>query len=364
MKVMMIGVGAAGNKAVVNCIDKKVIAVEDTAIINTTAKDFPKEYEGLKIVLTNEDTGCGKERNLANEYAIAAMKAGKFNINVAKYDTVMLVTSVEGGTGSGATPIIAKMFKNVYAKNVHIVALTGFEDDIRGLLNTVEFFKEMTDDYSIHTISNKTFLSQAHNKLHAEELANNELANRYSVLCGDNFIEGSQNIDDTDILKLTNTIGYMTVEKKYFNKSLETIDDFEKIVKNMIYNSASIKSKEFSCTRLGIILNINPASNDAIDYDFKTLRETYGNPFELFKQVQWDGNKEYIAYIASGMKLPIDEVKAVYDRYIEQSNNINKKGDSFYEEMKDMTTLEEDKKFNMVKDVVKGKSMDDFLSNI
>ena len=64
------------------------------------------------------------------------------------------------------------------------------------------------------------------------------------------------------------------------------------------------------------------------------------------------------------MKLPIDEVKAVYDRYIEQSNNINKKGDSFYEEMKDMTTLEEDKKFNMVKDVVKGKSMDDFLSNI
>ena len=44
------------------------------------------------------------------------------------------------------------------------------------------------------------------------------MADKISVLTGQDFIEGSQNIDDTDILKLSNTAGYMVVEKKYFNK--------------------------------------------------------------------------------------------------------------------------------------------------
>lgn len=366
MKTLLIGVGAAGNKAVVNAVELGIMDVEDTMIINSTTKDFPKEYTGKKIVLTNGNTGCGKEREIAKEYTKAAMSAGKFNFGdaIAEYVTVIIATSVEGGTGSGSTPIIAKLFNQVFIKNVHIIAFTGFEEDVRGLSNTVEFFKEIDPAIIVQTISNASFLpAAAGNKLKAEELANKEMSTRISVLTGQDFIEGSQNIDDTDILKLSNTSGYMTVEKKEFTKSLETRDDFEKIIKNMVYNSASIKSTNPAAARLGVILNINPASEDAIDYTFSSLKSAYGNPFEFYIQVQWDGKKEYIAYIASGMKMPIDEITAIYERYKEQTSRISKNGDEFFAAMDEMNTLEEDSKFNMIKSASPGISLTDFLSN-
>lgn len=367
MKTLLIGVGAAGNKGIVDAVDRGIIDVKDTVIINSTSKDFPKNYTGTKIVLSNTDTGCGKERSIAKEYVKKAISEGRFNfdnININEYVTVIIVTSVEGGTGSGSAPIIAKFFNQVFTRNTHIIAFTGFEDDVRGLANTVEFFKEIDPKIVVQTISNASYLSQAGgNKLRAEELANKEMSERISVLTGQDFIEGSQNIDDTDILKLSNTSGYMTVEKKYFNKSLETRDDFEKIIKNMVYNSTSIKSVDPAPVRLGVVLNIKPASEDAIDYTFTSLKNAYGNPFEFFTQVQWDGKEEYIAYIASGMKMPIDEIESVYKRYKEQSEKINKNGDEFFSKISSLKALEEDNQFNMVKEESKATSIADFLSN-
>ena len=365
MKTLLIGIGAAGNKAVMTAINMGVVEVEDTIIINSTTKDFPKDYKGKTIVLSGTDTGCGKERSVSKEYTRKAISDGKFNFdNIGDYISVIIATSVEGGTGSGSAPIIAKLFNQVYLRNTHIIAFTGFEDDVRGLSNTVEFFRELDSNTMVQTISNKTFLAKAgNNKLKAEELANREMAERISVLTGKDFIEGSQNIDDTDILKLSNTSGYMTVEKKYFNKSLETRDDFEKIIKNMIYNSASIKSKDPAAKRLGVVLNIKPASEDAIDYECKSLRASFGNPFEYFTQVQWDGEQEYIAYIVSGMKMPLDEIKDVYNRYIEQTNKINKNDDEFFAEMDGLSSLKEDDQFNMIKNFSKAESLADFLSN-
>lgn len=365
MKTMLIGVGAAGNKAVVTAIEKGTMKVEDTVIVNSTSKDFPKEYQGTKIVLSGTDTGCGKERAVSKIYTKKAIGEGKFNFNdkMSQYNTVIIATSVEGGTGSGSTPILAKFFNKVYTKNVHIIAFTGFEDDVRGLANTVDFFKEIDSEIIVQTISNVSFMAAAgHNKMKAEEMANREMAERIRVLTGQDFINGRQNIDDTDILKLSNTFGYMTVEKKTFNKSLETRDDFEKIIKNMIYNSASIKSKDPSAIRLGVIMNISPASEDAIDGSFASLKLAYGNPFEFFTQIQWDGKTEYIAYIASGMKMPIDEITAVYERYKEQSMKINKDADEFFTVMNGMNALKEDSKFDMIREVSAGMSIADFLN--
>ena len=365
MKILLIGTGAAGGKAVIDAVERGIVDINDTILINSTTKDIPADFLGKTIILTDANTGAGKERNVAKEFTKHAMKDGKFNIeNINEYESVIIATSVEGGTGSGSAPIIASFFNKVYARNVHIIAFTGFEEDVRGLANTVEFFKEVDSNLMVQTISNKAFLAQAgNNKLKAEELANKEMSTRISVLTGQDFIEGSQNIDDTDILKLSNTHGYMTVEKKFFNKSLETNDDFEKIIKNMVYNSASIKSENPAAARLGVVLNINPASEDAIDYTFSSLKKAYGNPFEFFTQVQWDGQKEYIAYIASGMRMPIGEMMAVYQRYMEQTEKINKNGDGFYATMDEMKILDEDAQFNMIEKSKKGISLDDFLNN-
>ena len=366
MKTFLIGVGAAGNKAVVDAVERGIVGTEDTCIINSTSKDFPKDYDGMKIVLSDTDTGCGKERAIAKEYVIDAIGKGKFNsLPVSGYITVVVITSVEGGTGSGSAPVIAKFCNDVCGKNVHIIAFTGFEEDVRGLNNTVEFFKEVPPNIVVQTISNASYLQAAGgNKLKAEELANKEMGERIEVITGKKFIPGSQNIDDTDILKLSNTSGYMIVSKKTFKKPLETRDDFEKIIKNMIYNNSSIRTED-SAIRIGVILNISPESEDAVDFMFESLRNAYGKPYEFFLQQQYDGKEEYIAFIASGLKMPIEEIQAVYDRYIEQTKKVNKNDDIFFSHVKTLNQEEEDRKFDMVKNENSNfSSIADFLNTV
>lgn len=365
MRSLLVGVGAAGNKAAMRAIEKGVMDKTDVIMINSTSKDFPEGYEGTKIILSPDDTGCGKEIELAKRYTAMAVKEGKFNIEgMDQYNNVILCTSVEGGTGSGSTPMIAKFFNDIYGKNTHVIAFTGFEEDVRGLSNTVEFFKNLDQNLIIQTIRNKAFLRVANNnKFKAEQLANDELCTRVEILTGKNLIPSTQNIDDTDILKVVNTLGYMTIEHRYIDKSLADQEEFNQVVKKMIYDSVSIKSTDPGAARLGVILNIDPASEDAIDFTFSTIQEAYGKPFEEFTQKQWDGKKEYIDIIVSGMQMPLSEIKAVYERYLEESARVNKNADKFFALTKDMNMSEEDKIFNMLNPVEKEKSsIDAFLS--
>lgn len=367
MNILLAGVGCAGNWATVNAIQKGVIAEEDTMIINSTSKDFPEGYNGKKIILSPDDTGCGKEINIARDYAIDAIKQGKFNLdNINNYSTVIFCTSVEGGTGSGATPLLAKFFVEVFGRNTHIIAFTGFEEDVRGLQNTVEFFKNIDKRLTVQTIRNKAFLAAANdNRFRAEQLANDEMAARIEIMSGKNLIYDKQNIDDTDLLKVVNSPRYMTVEHTYFNKPLIDKNDFNSIVKRMIYNSASVKSENARARKMGIIINFDPASEDAIDFSYSEITKHYGIPFEEFKHRQWDGKKEYIALIVSDMDMPIDEVQSIYDKYIEQSQLINKKDDEFYSATQDMSLDPNNDMFNMIKPVEKTTtSIADFLSNL
>ena len=375
MKILLVGVGAAGNKAVSDAIRLGAVREEDTLIINSTSKDFPNSYKGRKIVLADDNTGCGKERALSFEYTKSALEKGKFNFEgMENYTTVIILTSVEGGTGSGSAPTIAKFFDKVKKKSVHIIAFLGFEDDVRGLANTVEFFKEVESNFIIQTISNKAFLQEAHgNKLRAEELANKCASERIGVLSGKDLIYDEQKtdhkqiIDDTDLHKVVNTTGYMTVEKKFINKPLETRDDYDKIIKSMIYNSASIDIAEPTAIRLGVIFNVKEESEDAIDFNSLDLKSHFEKPgimYEAFAHRQWDGNREYIAYIVSGMVMPIEEIETLYNKYVEQANRISQNGDSFFANIKELEMVDMNK-FNFTKsnnDV--GMSVNDFLKQL
>lgn len=364
MRALLVGVGAAGNKAVMTTVEKGIIPIEDTMIVNSTSKDFPKNYTGSnKVILSPKNTGCGKERAIARDYALTALQSGKFNIDTNSYNTVIICTSVEGGTGSGSAPIIANFFNQVFRKNVHIIAFTGFEEDVRGLGNTVEFFQDISDNLVIQVIRNKAFLKEAGgNKFLAEQLANEEMANRIKILIGKEFIESDQNIDDTDILKLSNTAGFMTVEEAYINEPLVDVSDFNRLTKKMIYDTKSVLPEDPGAARIGVILNIKPATEPAIDNSFTDIKKYFGCSYECFLQKQWDGKEEYIAIIVSGMKMPIEEIRAVYARYKEENSKVNKTSDTFFTEMKSMTLETSDSKFDMIKPVQNnGIAMEEFM---
>ena len=45
MNLSIIGIGAAGNKASINLIEKGIIGKENIHLLNTTLKDIPEEYK-------------------------------------------------------------------------------------------------------------------------------------------------------------------------------------------------------------------------------------------------------------------------------------------------------------------------------
>lgn len=366
-KILLVASGAAGNSCAVDAINAGVISEDDVVLVNSTSKDFPESFKGRKIIISPVNSGAGKERGISRAYTINAIKNHAFDVidNINEYNSIILLSSADGGTGSGLTPLLADYFNQVYAKNIHIVAITSFGEDVRSLANTVDFFKELKDNTIIHTISNSAFLEEAEgNRKRAEKLANQEFARRYKILSGQTLIPGNQNIDDTDIIKLSNTYGYTTVEYKELDKSFGDSSDYDKFIKRMIYESKSLKSVDPSATKMGVILNLSPQSLDVLTDVFAALKDNYGTAYECFKHIQYDGKKEYIAFIVAGMKLPIEELQKVYDRYLEETKLINKKEDSFFDDIQTMSLLEEDKKFDMIKPARKKVSTEDFLANL
>ena len=64
MRSLLVGIGAAGNKAVKTAIERGTVKEEDTLMINSTSRDFPPEYKGTAITISPDNTGCGKEQQI------------------------------------------------------------------------------------------------------------------------------------------------------------------------------------------------------------------------------------------------------------------------------------------------------------
>jgi len=346
----LIGIGAAGNKAAIAAIEKGVIDPQKVLLLNSTLKDIPSKYKDYALEF-GDVRGCGKERNLAKQMILQSLQSSQVNLESfmdPEDNFCIIVSSSEGGTGSGASSIIAEYLNDIGVV-VHMFVFTGFEDDVRGLKNTVDWFSDLSEDYVVEAVSNKHFLDSCDgNRTKAEEAANEEFANRIGILLGNEICESETNIDDTDLKKLTQTPGYMTIETCHLTK-LKDKDQFNALMQTMIDDSKSLETEQ-SAVRIGVVFNGTDKTKAAIDMGFEIIKKQYGIPIELYFHAQKTLDEEFINIIVSGMKLPIDDIKGAYDRYQKQMALVDKAKDSFFDRKFD---TEETDAFNMAG---KGKS--------
>ena len=331
LNAKLIGVGAAGNKAVIRLLEDGIIQDNDCLLLNSTLADVPEKYKEFAIEF-GDTKGCGKERDLAKDMIMDALADHTVNLDALMDPDdrmVIIVTSSEGGTGCGASSVIAKYMKEVVGANVQLFVFTGFEDDVRGLKNTVDWFHDLSEEYIVQAISNKSFLEEAEgNRKKAEELANVEFSKRISTLLGQNIIASENNIDDTDLYKIDTTPGFMTIEHTVLNK-IRSVDDFNKALENMVLDTHSLDN-ERSAKRIGIIINCGEKTQGFIDQTFDVLKKKYGTPYELFLHIQNYHDEEYIDIIVSGMKIPYDDIKNTYNKYKKQMESIDMNQDRFF----------------------------------
>jgi len=346
LKTKVIGIGAAGNKAAISVIENGVLNRDSVLLLNTTRKDIPIEYQNDNFIEFGSARGCGKDRDLAKQFMVEAISLDRDfqavlnNFVEGDEKFITIVCSTEGGTGSGASVILGEYLQNMFTDEetgeitipIHMVCLTGFEDDARGQKNTVDWFNDLNQNFIIQAISNKLALSDASvngNRKKAEHYANKVFADRIAILSG-KFIDPSEdNMDDMDLFKLNNMPGYMTVEKIELPK-VTSSEQFNKEVKSMIDSSISW-STEPSAQRIGVIISASGKIQEVVDNSFSLIKESYGFPTELFTHSQDSKNgDDVLSIISSGMKIPIDGVKQVYNRLKKQVEKIDSANDSFF----------------------------------
>jgi len=333
LQAKVIGIGAAGNKAAIKLIESGILETTDVLLLNSTLKDVPSAYKQYAIEFVSSSKGCAKERDLASQITMDNIANGSINLDgfLAPEDKmVIILNSSEGGTGCGASTVIARYFREVLEVKVHMFVFTGFEDDSRGLKNTVDYFKELDPSYVVEGVSNKKFLDEFYgNKIKAEQAANDEFVSRITILLGKSIVESEQNIDAKDLLKLTTTPGYMSMCYGNLGK-IKNVEDFNKVVTSIIDNNKSLDTNP-GCVCLGVILNITEKTSNYIDHRFKVIRDRFGEPKDtFFTHIQNVHEDEYIQIVAAGMKMPIDEIKAVYDEFSSRMNSMDRSKDEFF----------------------------------
>lgn len=330
LKAKIIGIGAAGNKAVIALMKKYPELTNDCVLINSTLKDVPSEYRDKALEMSGSFKGCAKERSVANSMMYNTLSDDSFEY-VQNPDEAMciIVTSSEGGTGSGASTVIADYIDQVYHIPIHFYIFTGFEDDARGLKNTVDLFKELKTNYTVSAISNKKFLEEASgNRLKAEELANDKFCDDINILLGGTIVESTQNIDQSDLQKLDNTPGFMIIENISMDR-IKNVGDFDKRIIDAIDNSKSLITDP-SCKRFGTILNIKEKNLSFVDYSNKIIKERYGAPFEAFSHIQDVHENEYLQIIVSGLKMPVEDIEDAYNGFVASASAVDNSKDAFF----------------------------------
>ena len=110
LKCQVIGIGAGGNKATIELVKQGVVNAQDVILINSTMRDIPEEYREMAIELKGSN-GCAKERKLAAQMIKNNIENGELqNLESVLHNDnafVIIVTSAEGGTGSGGSATLA-----------------------------------------------------------------------------------------------------------------------------------------------------------------------------------------------------------------------------------------------------------------
>ena len=353
LKTQIIGCGAAGNKAVINLIEKNYLG-EDASyfLVNSTDRDIDPKYRNKSMIFGSDlySGGCGKERSLGKQLLLEDTKNGIRNIDHridASADFITICGSTEGGSGSASMPLIAKYIKQVLHIPVIVVLFFGFNDDARGMQNSIEVCQELDDDIGVISICNSKFMDKFNgNKFKAEAQANEYFAQVMRVLIGKDIHESNQNIDDTDLKKLVLTPGYISIQTIVFPNTLKTMDQFNSYIDTAIdTESKSMESPSPSCKRLGVIFNVKNNS-DNFDYSCSIMKQRFGNPYELFIHVQ-SADEQSLTIIAVGQNLPLEEVENIYNEYKKASASVNRDKDKFFETMNEFRGNPDDGAFNM-----------------
>lgn len=137
VKIKAVGVGGSGCNAIAR-MKKSLFQNVDLIAINTDAQDLQKKQADFKLRIGRKLThGLGTGMNPVFGRKAAEEQRDEIKEILKGADIVFVATGLGGGTGSGASPVVAEIAKSLGALTVGVVTLPfSFEGRVRSGIAT------------------------------------------------------------------------------------------------------------------------------------------------------------------------------------------------------------------------------------
>lgn len=145
-KIKVIGVGGGGDNAVGSMVMSKQISGVDFIVVNTDAQALISSPVENKLQIgSNFTKGLGAGANPEVGQAAAEESREKIKEHLYDSDMVFITAGMGGGTGTGASPIIAEVAKEVGALTVAIVTKPFMFEGVRRMQTANEGIENLRD---------------------------------------------------------------------------------------------------------------------------------------------------------------------------------------------------------------------------
>jgi len=131
--IMVVGVGGAGGNAVNHMWNLGIKGV-DFMVCNTDQQALDKSPVELKVRLGSEGLGAGNDPENGRKAAIESLDVVRQRFEASGTKMVFITAGMGGGTGTGASPVIAKLAKemgNADRRHRHFAAGRRRQDPLR-----------------------------------------------------------------------------------------------------------------------------------------------------------------------------------------------------------------------------------------
>ena len=204
MKNLLISIGGCGNTLLNTWLE--INDKYDGLFINSNANEMMDlTHANNSNMITLVGKGAGKDREIAkNNFHNDEGKIYDYFFDKIKlYDTYTIITSADGGTGSGTTPEFCRILKgiidNVGLTNVDIniiAVIPKLNEKIRNLENTLNFYNDILSLSQEDIINSYLFINNERCQGNMEDF------NREVIDLIDRSLEMSNaSIDERDISK-------------------------------------------------------------------------------------------------------------------------------------------------------------------
>lgn len=211
-KIRVIGIGGAGNNALNSMISQSQIQGVDFVAVNTDAQALLMCQAATKIQIGDNLTkGLGSGGNPEIGRQSAEESVEKLKDLIEGSDMVFLTCGMGGGTGTGATPVVAKVAKDVGALTVAVVTKPFTFEGTRRMVNAEDGIENLRDKVdTLIVIPNQRILDVVDRKLsliEAFKVADSVLTQGVQGISDLITVPGLINVDFADVRTIMTDAG-------------------------------------------------------------------------------------------------------------------------------------------------------------